>query len=534
MKKRKIWGWGYESEGPDPRALAFAEASLSGLFGGSPGARRTPPSSDAIELPPPRIELPASLAPIADTSPDQRLVHALGRSYRDLARAVRGVFPNPPDVVAFPASEEDVARLMDYASSTGVALVPFGGGTSVCGGVEPDVGPAYRGTISVDMGRMSGVVELDRTSLAANVRAGTLGPDLESALRPHGLTLRHFPQSFEMSTVGGWIATRAGGHFATLYTHIDDLVESVRVVTPAGQLATRRLPGSGAGPAPDRLFIGSEGALGIITSAWVRLFARPLHRATATVRYSSFDRGIEALRRIVQSGLHPSNCRLLDGAEALMSGAGAGDASLLLLAFESAEHPQDVLLRRAVGVARDAGGVVDEADLKSSFDPSGGRDATADTYKASFFRAPYLRDELVLRNVFVETYETAVVWSGFEALDAAVSKAVESLSLGPHLLARRITHAYRDGCAPYFTLITKAREGDEDAMWVDIKKALTDAIESAGGTCTHHHAVGRDVVPWYQAETPELFRAALAAAKSALDPHGIMNPGTLLPARGTG
>lgn len=526
MKTRKIWGWGYEDEGPDPRALAFAEASLGALLG-AVAPRREPPRANDVTLARPRIEPPAALASLFDGSPHERLTHALGRSYRDLARAVRGSFPHPPDLVALPGSEADVVRVLDFAQTANVAVVPFGGGTSVSGGIEPDVGERYAGSISLDLRHLSGVMEVDETSLCANVGAGTLGPALEASLRPHGLTLRHYPQSFEMSTLGGWIATRASGHFATVYTHIDDLTESVRVVSPAGTLQTRRLPGSGAGPAPDRLFLGSEGALGVITSAWVRLFRRPIHRASATVRFTAFEAGLEALRALVQSGLFPSNCRLLDGAEALMSGAGAGDASLLLVAFESSNHPQDTLLRQAVEVARGAGGMVSDADARSSFDPSGGRDATADTYKSSFFRAPYLRDELVLRGVFVETYETAAPWSAIAALDESVRRAVLGLDLGPHLLARRVTHAYRDGCAPYYTVIARARDGEEVEQWREIKSAITDAILGAGGTCTHHHAVGRDVMPWYARESPELFAQALAAVKARLDPRGIMNPGVL-------
>jgi alkyldihydroxyacetonephosphate synthase len=528
MRPRKIWGWGYEGERADPRALAFAEASLSALLGGPAPGPLAPPSADAVPVPASRMPESTPIERLLERSSHERLVHALGRSYRDLARAVRGVFPHVPDAVAVPRSEDDLVQLCEIASARQIALVPFGGGTSVAGGVEPEVGSRFSAALSVDLRAMSGLLELDEQSLAARFGAGTLGPDLEAALRPKGLTLRHFPQSFELSTLGGWVATRAGGHFATVYTHIDDLVESVSVVTPAGKLETRRLPGSGAGPAPERLFIGSEGAFGFITSAWVRLFERPRHRASATVSFERFEVGLEALCRLVQSGLSPSNCRLIDGAEAIMSGAGAFDANLLLLAFESAHHPQDGLLAQALGVVKDAGGVVAEGAVQSTFDASGGRDATADTYKASFFRGPYLRDELVLRGVFVETYETAAPWAMIPALDEAVRRAVAALELGPHLLARRVTHAYRDGCAPYYTVIARAREGAEEAMWRDVKAAITDAIVAAGGTSTHHHAIGRDVVPWHEKETAPLFREGLRAVKATLDPAGVMNPGALL------
>lgn len=525
MRRRKIWGWGYEGESASPNAIAFAEASLGAFFGGS-GSRATPPEAESVALSAPRFRPPTTLEDLFDASAHARLVHALGRSYVDLARATRGRFTHAPDFVALPRDEGDVVRILDFAATANVAVIPFGGGTSVCGGVEPQVGPTFTGTISLDLGRLSGIDEVDETSLCANILAGTLGPELEAALKPRSLTLRHFPQSFEMSTLGGWIATRAAGHFATLYTHIDDLVQSVRVVAPSGSLQTRRLPGSGAGPQPDRLFIGSEGALGVITSAWVRIFRKPEHRAVATVRFDSFERGLTALREVVQSGLHPSNCRLIDPAEALVAGTPSGDQSLLFLAFESAAFPQEGLLRSALEIARAAGGVADEPN--GSNDAPAGRDAAADSYKSAFFRAPYLRDEIILRGIFAETYETAAPWSKVEALDAAVRAAVARLDLGPHLFARRITHVYRDGCAPYYTLLARARPDDELAMAADVKRAITDAILDGGGTSTHHHAVGRDVMPWYERERPQLFAGALEAAKRSLDPRWIMNPGVLL------
>ena len=527
-RRRKLWGWGYEGERASASAVAFAESALSALLGGGPLERREPPSEDAIQLAPGRALPPASLAAFSDTSTRARALHALGRSYRDLARATRGVFPHPPDAVLFPRTEAEVAQVLEAASSARVAVVPFGGGTSVSGGVEPIVGGAYRGAWSLDLTAMSGVVEIDHESLAARVLAGTLGPDLEHALRPSGLSLRHFPQSFEMSTLGGWIATRAGGHFATVYTHIDDLVEAIRVVTPSGTLATRRLPGSGAGPQPERMFVGSEGALGIITEAWVRLFQRPRHRASATLRFADFMQGARAVRAIVQSGLQPANARLLDGPEAIMSGTGAGDAALLLLAFESAELSQDALLAQAIDVARAHGAALPEGAVRSTETDGAGREATADAYKGAFFRAPYLRDELVLRGIFVETYETAVPWSGLQALDAAVRAAVASLELGPSFVAARLTHVYRDGAAPYYTVICRAPDRGEVALADRVKDAVTRAIVEAGGTSTHHHAVGRDVVPYYERERPDLFARALEAAKRALDPNGVMNPGALL------
>ena len=235
-----------------------------------------------------------------------------------------GHFPSPPDYVAFPKTEEDISNILDWASSNDIAVIPYGGGSSVCGGVETNVGHDYRGVISLDMKNLNSIIEIDKDSRTALIQGGILGPDLETKLKEHSLTMRHYPQSFEFSTLGGWIATRSGGHYATLYTHIDDFVESLKMITPAGVYETRRLPGSGAGPSPDRFAIGSEGIMGIITEASVRLQDRPTFRSSCTVEFQDYKSALNALRQISQAGLFPANCRLLDSNEALFNGAGDG------------------------------------------------------------------------------------------------------------------------------------------------------------------------------------------------------------------
>src|SRR5262249_21289821 len=244
--------------------------------------------------------------------------------------------------------------VLDWAGGAEASVTPFGGGSSVVGGVEPPRDAArHKAAVTVDLRELGRVLEVDKTSRAARIEAGAFGPALEAQLKPHGLTLRHFPQSFEFSTLGGWIATRSGGHFATLYTHIDDLVESLRVVTPRGTIETRRLPGSGAGPSPDRLLIGSEGILGVITEAWMRLQARPHMRAGGAVRFPDFFTAAHALRAIAQAGLYPANCRILDPKEAYNTGAGDGKAAVMVLAFESADHPVDACMALPLECARD-------------------------------------------------------------------------------------------------------------------------------------------------------------------------------------
>jgi alkyldihydroxyacetonephosphate synthase len=277
-RRRSWWGWGYEDDALSPAEAADLGRRLGPAFGLG-AAARTAPVPSSLSLRAPRVAAPPALAAVCSSDVADRAAHAHGKAYRDVVRALAGRIDHPPDVVARPRDEAEVVALLDWCGDAGLAVVPYGGGSSVVGGVEPDVGDAYAGVVTLDTGELDRVLEVDDVSQAARIQAGTLGPSLEDQLRPHGLTLRHFPQSFECSTLGGWIATRAGGHFATGPTHIDDLVEAVRVVTPIGVLATRRLPASGAGPSPDRLVLGSEGALGVITEAWVRVRRRPRWRS---------------------------------------------------------------------------------------------------------------------------------------------------------------------------------------------------------------------------------------------------------------
>jgi alkyldihydroxyacetonephosphate synthase len=497
----------------------------------APPAVQPPPRLEEITLRPPRVAAPAALADLCSVEPHDRAGPTYGKSFRDVVRAFARDFSNPPDLVARPRSEADVVALLDWASGARIAAIPYGGGSSVVGGVEPPSGGDYRGALSIDLGALDRVEEIDRSSRAARIQAGVLGPALEDQLRPHGYTLRHFPQSFECSSLGGWIATRSGGHFATLYTHIDDFVESLRVITPSGTIASRRLPGSGAGPSPDRLFIGSEGTLGIITEAWMRLQDRPTLRAAASVTFADFLSGARAVRAISQAGLFPANCRLLDPGEALLAGAGGGAEAILLLAFESADHPLDAWMSRALACAADHRGTVPAGAGATWRQGEGAREGAAGAWRQSFLGAPYLRDALAGMGMISETFETAITWDRFESFHAAVMGAAEGAVqrvCGAGTVTVRFTHAYPDGPAPYYSIIAPSRIGSQLAQWAEIKAAAAEAIIAHGGTITHHHAVGRDHRPWYDRQRPAGFAAALVAAKRALDPAGILNPGVLI------
>jgi alkyldihydroxyacetonephosphate synthase len=514
---------------------------------------------EAVELRKARLKRPGAFGDLFSDDHYERVAHSLGKAYRDVVRGFYGRFENPPDLVAFPRDESEIEAVLSWSEAEGAAVVPFGGGTSVVGGVEPRVGE--RPVVSMDLRRLDRVLEVDPTSLAARIQAGATGPGLEDQLRGHGLTLRHFPQSFEYSTLGGWIATRAGGHFATLETHIDDLVESVRAITPRGTWESRRLPGSGAGPSPDRMLLGSEGILGVIAEAWVRVRPRPESKASVSVAFEDFGAAVEAVREIAQSGLHPANCRLLDADEAGLTGAGDGESHLLLLGFESAGLPVDVPMAQALEIARAHGGV--PGDRRASLPtgrndqthrptgrkvpaggsnrPVGGADGTdrpVDTWRGAFLLAPYLRDTFVACGVLSETFETAVTWDRFEEFHATVMETARRMAAevsgapadgpGAPRVSCRFTHVYPDGVAPYFTVLAPAVRGGEVEQWDEVKAAVSEAIIDAGGTITHHHAVGRDHRPWYDRQRPAPFAAALRAAKAELDPAEILNPGVLL------
>jgi alkyldihydroxyacetonephosphate synthase len=475
----------------------------------------------------------------------ERVSRSLGKAYRDVVRGFRGEFENPPDLVAFPRDESEIEAVLSWCEAEGAAVVPFGGGTSVVGGVEARLGD--RPVVSLDLRRLDRVLEVDAESLAARIQAGATGPGLEDQLREHGLTLRHFPQSFEYSTLGGWVATRAGGHFATLYTHIDDLVESVRAITPRGTWESRRVPGSGAGPSPDRALIGSEGILGVIAEAWVRVRPRPEFKASCGVEFDDFLAAARAIREISQSGLYPSNCRLLDAMEAGTTGAGSGEKNLLVLGFESPHLPVDEPMRLALDIAQSHGGIPPpdqgptglERDISTRSRPVGGGSGGAvGAWRGAFLLAPYLRDTFVACGVLSETFETAITWDRFEDFHAETTAAVRSKVAevcdapaegpGAPRVSCRFTHVYPDGPAPYFTVIAPAVRGGEVEQWDEIKAAAAEAVIEGGGTITHHHAVGRDHRPWYDRQRPAPFAAALRAAKAELDPAAMLNPGVLI------
>lgn len=533
QRERSHWGWGWADRLPARAERAGLGRQVGAMLGFVP-TPADPVPIEAVTLAPARVAAPAQLGGLVRDDREGRIRQCYGKAYRDQVRAFRGDFAAAPDLVARPRSETEVEAVLDWAAGARVAVVPFGGGTSVVGGVEC-AGEGFAGVLSLDVRGLDRVRAIDDVSGLALLQAGMEGPAIEAALAPHGLTLRHYPQSFEFSTLGGWIATRAGGHFATLYTHIDELVAGTRMLTPAGVFETRPLPGSGAGPSPDRLVLGSEGALGVITEAWMRVRRRPRWRAQVAAHFADFDAGVAATRALAQSGLYPSNCRLLDGREAMLSGVAGDGRAVLLVAFESADHPLDAWMARAMEVVADHGGVSPkgprfrEEAVGRGAEAAGG-DAVG-AWRGAFLEAPYLQSTLVSLGVVADTFETACSWAAFDALHAAVKQAVRGAmkaACGGGYLGCRFTHVYPDGPAPYYTFVAPGKAGDELDQWAAIKAAASEAILAHGGTITHHHAVGRVHRPWADRQRPALHTTALRAVKGALDPAGILNPGVLI------
>lgn len=534
----RFWGWGYENESLSDEENQLVESMIAALAPQNK-IEVSPPSLEDFTLRDPRLKVPEHLNAFISTTTYDRLVHSYGKSYADIVRMFLVKVDNPPDWVAFPKNEHNINDLLAYAGENNIAVIPFGGGTSVCGGVEADIGESFSGSVCIDLEHFNQVLEIDSVSRCARIQAGTLGPDIEKQLKLHGFTLRHFPQSFCFSTLGGWIATRAGGHFASVYTHIDDFVESIRIVTPEGSMETRRLPGSGAGPSADRLLLGSEGTLGVITEAWVRLQSLPIWKASVTVQFESFKIGTEAVRLISQSGLFPSNCRLLDESEVRSNHLSNQTCALLVLGFESADHPVKEWMNHALRIAKNAGGDQSKVTYIKANNVSGSTlkvASTAESWRNAFIRMPYYRNRMVGFGIIADTFETAITWDKFDDLYDGVKTGIESVILAitgyNGVVSCRFTHIYPDGPAPYFSFYAVGDDsGDLNNVlenWRQIKCAANDLIVKFGGTITHHHAVGRDHRSGYEKQTSSLFRKTLAATKSSLDPAGILNPGVLI------
>lgn len=527
-ERRSFWTWGYESDEPSEDERTTAAKGLAERLGEAVDPPRVPAIAD-ITLRAARITLPDGIRAWTTSDHADRITHTYGGHPLELLAALRGDFVNPPDAVAHPRSEDELERTLAWCDEKGYTAIPYGGGTSVVWGVN--VPADSDAAVTIDLDNLNEVLEIDEVSRAGRFQAGILGPDLEAALRPRGLTLRHFPQSFPWSTVGGWVATRSGGHYATNHTHIDDFVESIRMLTPAGWFESRRLPGSGAGPSPDRLVIGSEGTLGIISDCWLRLQKRPTYRASAGVTFTNWDAGCTAVRHIVQAKLWPANLRILDPVEAGNNAGLDGTQALVIIGFESADVPQDANIRAAVAIAREFGGVIDAQNIVID---DGQGNATGHEGPVGAWRNAFIGVNAGLTaglGLLADTFETAITWDKWPDFDAVVRERVGRVlneTMGTSAsLSCRFTHVYPDGPAPYYSYSGVAPRGAEYEIWRQIKDEATAALVDAGGTVTHHHAVGRMHAEAWARQRPALFGDVLRSVKARLDPNGILNPGVL-------
>jgi len=534
------WGWGDPAHAPalPAHALAFLRETV-----GVAARPRPPVALERVRLDPPGCSetVLAELRGIVGAQGvrdehRERVLHAAGKGYLDLLGLRAGEPGGAPDAVVYPASHDQLRAVLELCARSSLAVVPFGGGTSVVGGLAPLRGE-HGAVVALDMGRMGAVLDLDVESATVTVQAGIRAPALERHLGARGLTLGHFPQSFEYVSLGGCAATRSAGQASTGYGAIERMVLGLRFAAPVGDIALAAVPASAAGPGLRQLLVGSEGTLGVISELSLRVRPAPRERIYEGVFFESFDAGAQALRALAREHVLPDVARLSDEQETRMSLALAGGGlkgrlgraylglrgyrggCLAILGFEGA--PQELAFRR--GRAREL--VADCGALAVGRSPG-------EAWLQGRFSGPYLRDELLTQGVMVETLETATQWSNLSRLHrdltGAIAGALDACGT-PGLVMCHVSHVYESGASLYFTFIARQREGDEIGQWRAVKQAACDAILDGGGTLTHHHAIGRDHAPWMAREVGVEGIQALQAVKSQLDPAGIMNPGKLLP-----
>ena len=533
-REQRFWGWG--EPGAGPALPEHAPALLREWLGISGDVVAHPPALADVTLPDPVLAPPlrAALAHAvgAEHVRDDhatRVLRAAGKSYLDLLALRSGTPAAAPDAVVAPGSAAAVRAVLDACAEHGAAVIPFGGGTSVVGGVAPERG-AFPTAVCLDLGRLDALLDVDTRSRTVRVGPGLRLPELEHALAPHGLRLGHVPQSYEWATVGGCAATRSAGQASAGVGRFEALVAALRCTTPAGELATRDAPASAAGPDLRALVLGSEGTLGVISELTLRVRPVAAESRYAAWLFRSFTAGCEALRTLAQAGAAPDVARLSDADEtrttlALAGGGALQTAGLGALGF----RPGSLLVcgwegdadrvRRRRRAARGA--------LRHALPLGSGAGAA---WRAARFAGPHLRDALIDRGVLVETLETATTWTRLPALHAAVRAALETaLAATPPVVGCHVSHVYPDGASLYVTVFARADAEDPAGQWRAAKRAAGDAIAATGATITHHHAVGTDHRPWMEAEHGALGIDVLRALKARCDPAGVMNPGKLLP-----
>jgi len=548
IKDMKWWGWGDPEfvfpMDEKPLLWPFVQKSL----GLNEQTRKTPPVDRAsVRLPAARTNAAFMQAIAGMLEPgqiaaddEQRLIHTYGKSFPDLFRVRRGIVGNAPDLVLFPESHAQVEQLVAAATKAGVKLVAFGGGTNIVGGVEHLDAEAMR--VTLDMRRMSRVLEIDRESWTATIEAGAPGPKLEDDLQALGFSLGHMPDSFEFATLGGWLATRSAGMQSDAYGKIEDMVVALKLVSPSGTIATRLTPKSSAGPDLDQIVVGSEGILGVITEATMKVHPNPAVKDYHGVLFPDFESGSAAIHEVISRRAAPTMFRLQDSDETQLAfsmkspstglsgfiqsqvkkylkARGYTQPCLMMVGFEGDEDYAAEMRRKVIPMVKKHRGF----HLGNS---------VGKTWAKNKFAVPYLRDILMNHGCMVDVAETAAVWSKLMPLYHAARNTIKEQFKKegyPGYIGCHISHSYVDGASLYFTFAAQQLEGKELEQYYRYKRLITETFMQYGGTLTHHHAVGYEHRPWMEREVTRPGLDALRGLKQALDPTGVMNPGKLIP-----
>jgi alkyldihydroxyacetonephosphate synthase len=544
----KWWGWGDGSKSYDLESREDFLVFLREKLQCSGKVIQQPATLDSMKFPATRADaafVKRLLSIFGENNVHlgdrDRFIHGFGKGYLDLIQAWRGTAAYLPDVVAYPTDESQIERLFSESANWDFAVVPHGGGTSVVGGVNAPI--SYRKVVvCLDFRLMDRILSVDEKSLLAEVQPGCLGPEAERELSSVGLTLGHFPQSFEFSSVGGWVATRGAGYESTRYGKIEDMVESVRLVTPQGIIETPRVPASSAGPDVREIVVGSEGSIGVITAVTLKLRKAPPMQSYLGVMFKKFEDGVEAVRAMIQNDIVPNVVRLSDSSETAASlamvsrssmsfverlgtwflenrGYLNSDSAVMILGFEGSNEWVKFERRRALVKCKQFRGF--------SLGEGVGR-----TWYKERFELPYLRDELMKMGLLVDTLETATTWSRLLTLHSGVMAAFhdsfEELHVSGYAMAH-VSHVYRTGAALYFTFMAQQLMGREEEEWRLIKNKVTDVIVAGRGSLSHHHGIGLEHVKWMREYWGPLGIRVLKSIKHELDPKAIMNPGKLIP-----
>jgi alkyldihydroxyacetonephosphate synthase len=548
-KHMKWWGWGDEGVGFDARAhpglWPFAKAVLD-VENDEVAAPHVPLEAvslrDAIRHDGFLADLRGSVR--ADQICDsrrERVIHAYGKGFRDLFRMRRGMAENAPDLVLYPESEHDVLMTLRAAARHDVVVIPFGGGSNIAGCLERS--ERRRMAVSLDMRRIRRVLEVDTESFTARIEAGAFGPDLEEQLNGYGLTLGHFPDSFLHSTLGGWIATRSAGMQSDKYGKIEDMVIALRMVTPMGVLATRTVPKSSNGIDVNHLCIGSEGTLGVITEATMRVHPRPESRRTHGYLFPEFEAGIEAMHECVRKECVPSMLRLSDPDKTALSLAFKPPSSRLsqaatkimkgYLRAKGFDSRACLMLTTFEGTR--AGAVRQHSQVNEIYRRFGAVDlgsGSGKSFESTKYDFPHIRDFLLDRGITSDVSETSTVWRNivplYHATTASLRAAIQESGVRPWV-GCHISHTYRSGASLYLTFACRQQDGHEMQQYLDAKRAVQQSFIDRGATLSHHHAVGTEHLPWLTDDISPVGVMAVAAIKGGLDPDNIMNPGRLRP-----